>query len=74
MGTSYAPAAGRTIRAALAPQITRLYLVHNGIEFELSKDGPAEGSLTLNAHGEYEADPLGTAKIAQAADDSLIIY
>jgi len=74
LGNSYAPSAGRTIRASLAPQITRLYLAHNGIEYELRTEGPAAGSLVLNEHGEHEVDPDGAAKIARAADQSLIVY
>lgn len=74
MATSYAPSTGLSIRSSIAPTITRLYLVSNGTEYEFRTTAPGTDSLVENAGGELEVDPLGTAKVAQGSDLSLIVY
>lgn len=72
--SSYAPSSGKTIQASSAPQLTRLYMIDNGTEYEFRTTAPGTDSLVLNGNGEHEVDPLGTAKIARSSDLSLIVY
>lgn len=74
MASSYAPSTTKAAQASSVPSLTRLYLVDNGSEYEFRTSGPADASLTLNGDGQYEVDVASTARLAKAADGSLVVY
>lgn len=75
MSTAFAPSSQAVTAASSVPSLTRLFLVEVAAGlYQFSQTGPADASLTLNGAGQYEIDPLSTAKLAKSGTGDLIVY